>query len=503
VRLVVTVLVLSLVGCSGVPSLDAGVDPPDAAIPEVDAGPQPLDAGTDAGTPEDAGNADAGTEDAGVDAGPGDPCATNNGGCHSLTQCSSTGTQVTCSACPSGYTGDGTTGCVDVDECATIPDAGCSASQFCANTPGTFRCAERPVGTVLFDPQDTAAVGDLNTTSQLKPCPRDQVGIGYSFGANNFNKITSADPICSPLTLTGSPDAGFIITTTLPGAVVLDDRVCPANEVVTSVAVASGMDLQSLTVNCAPLSVQLGASGLVITTGSSHALTRYPVASSPAPNGGVACPANTVGAGATVYGGQYLFAFGMRCVRPAMRYDVPSISFGATTDTPIIGITTATNTTYRDVCPAGQVVTGVELESQWRSFAVECGTPVFDLPPRVAVSPADALGFQGQLAPRFASRCPWNAALTHVEFFTQGTYILGGLGLACATFTASTTPGWGLTVDASMVAVPAPPYPGMPKATTCAAGQVAVGVRYTFSTQSNGYRTLSHVGLVCAAPQVP
>ncbi|HEY0883584.1 MAG TPA: hypothetical protein VGD87_18755 [Archangium sp.] len=51
--------------------------------------------------------------------------------------------------------------------------------------------------------------------------------------------------------------------------------------------------------------------------------------------------------------------------------------------------------------------------------------------------------------------------------------------------------------------MPVSPYPGTPKSTTCPAGEVAVGVRSTFYLQSNGDRTLSHIGLVCAAPRVP
>ena len=51
-------------------------------------------------------------------------CAVNNGGCDPLTTCAATGgNSVTCGSCPSGggYTGDGNTGCVDVDGCAVSP----------------------------------------------------------------------------------------------------------------------------------------------------------------------------------------------------------------------------------------------------------------------------------------------------------------------------------------------------------------------------------------------
>jgi hypothetical protein len=38
-------------------------------------------------------------------------CATDNGGCDSLTQCSVQGTQTVCTGCPTGYEGDGKSGC--------------------------------------------------------------------------------------------------------------------------------------------------------------------------------------------------------------------------------------------------------------------------------------------------------------------------------------------------------------------------------------------------------
>ena len=239
-----------------------------------------------------------------------------------------------------------------------------------------------------------------------------------------------------------------------------------------------------------------------IVIGTEHELVRYPSASSPASTNDVACPANTVGSGGTVYGAGYLFDFGLRCVKPSLRFDVPSISFGATTDTATIGVNSGTAST-RDLCPAGQVVTGLEVADSFRSFAVECSTPVFDLPLRVALSPADTLAHRGLIAPQTAYTCFVGGALTRVEFFTQSTVILGRMGLSCAGFTASTMPTWDLNVGATNVAVSVSPYPGTPKSTTCPAGQVAVGVLSSFMTQSNNYRTLSHLALVCAVPRVP
>ena len=72
------------------------------------------------------------------------PCAIDNGGCDPLVQCSVVSDAVTCGACPSGYTGNGDTGCVDIDECAT-DNGGCGDATYnsCANNPGAApTCAD-------------------------------------------------------------------------------------------------------------------------------------------------------------------------------------------------------------------------------------------------------------------------------------------------------------------------------------------------------------------------
>ena len=73
-------------------------------------------------------------------------CASNN--CDPLTTCSDvaatsdvSGSDYTCSACPSGYAGDGVTGCSDIDDCVGNP---CGSAGKCTNYiagSGKWQCA--------------------------------------------------------------------------------------------------------------------------------------------------------------------------------------------------------------------------------------------------------------------------------------------------------------------------------------------------------------------------
>jgi len=72
------------------------------------------------------------------------PCVQNP--CDSLTICTphADGTRE-CGACPLNYTGDGYTGCVDVDECATN-HGDCDPLVTCLNYPGSSGCGSCPPG---------------------------------------------------------------------------------------------------------------------------------------------------------------------------------------------------------------------------------------------------------------------------------------------------------------------------------------------------------------------
>lgn len=67
-----------------------------------------------------------------------DECLTNHGGCDALVTCTNTIGSRTCGACPGGYTGNGVSGCVDIDECGGSP---CHRYATCANQPGSYACS--------------------------------------------------------------------------------------------------------------------------------------------------------------------------------------------------------------------------------------------------------------------------------------------------------------------------------------------------------------------------
>jgi hypothetical protein len=99
-----------------------------------------------------------------------DECATGNGGCDALTACTNTPGARTCGACPAGYTGDGETGCTDIDECLT-GNGGCDALTACTNTPGSRTCSNCPYGYVGAGDGEClpAVVGFDTSTGTLSP----------------------------------------------------------------------------------------------------------------------------------------------------------------------------------------------------------------------------------------------------------------------------------------------------------------------------------------------
>jgi hypothetical protein len=66
-----------------------------------------------------------------------DECATNHGGCDPVASCTNTPGTRTCGGCPTGYTGTGTTVCVNVDDCE--PNR-CHNGAACTDGVNTYSC---------------------------------------------------------------------------------------------------------------------------------------------------------------------------------------------------------------------------------------------------------------------------------------------------------------------------------------------------------------------------
>ena len=86
-----------------------------------------------------------------------DECTSGTSVCDPLTQCKVHALSIClvglrvqniaggymCTACPVGYEGSGRTGCVDVDECSRQMFH-CDSNAVCVNTMGSYRCACKP-----------------------------------------------------------------------------------------------------------------------------------------------------------------------------------------------------------------------------------------------------------------------------------------------------------------------------------------------------------------------
>eukprot|EP00026_Physarum_polycephalum_P003040 Phypoly_transcript_03049.p1 GENE.Phypoly_transcript_03049~~Phypoly_transcript_03049.p1 ORF type:complete len:777 (+),score=52.33 Phypoly_transcript_03049:88-2331(+) len=157
-----------------------------------------------------------------------DECSINNGGCDILTNCTNNlgGVAPTCGPCPQPYyTGNGTIGCKDVDECNTINKGGCDPLTTCTNNIGgpptcgscpPFFVGSGETGCVDFDEcsvnnggcdKNSVCTNNVGKAPTCGPCVKGFIGNNFCSSAVQSSR--------------GSHSAGLIAGVTIGGFVVL------------------------------------------------------------------------------------------------------------------------------------------------------------------------------------------------------------------------------------------------------------------------------------------
>lgn len=140
---------------------------------------------------------------------PGDPCATNNGGCSADAVCAGSTGAAVCT-CKPGYSGDGKT-CADIDECATN-NGGCGANATCANTKGGRTCT-----------CNTGYGGDAGACTDIDECAAANGGCDLNATCTNTSGsrtcacnagYAGSGTACALTTLTIATDTNLSVTNT-------------------------------------------------------------------------------------------------------------------------------------------------------------------------------------------------------------------------------------------------------------------------------------------------
>jgi hypothetical protein len=141
-------------------------------------------------------------------------CDVDNGGCDPLTVCTNLPGSRTCGVCPAGYEGAGETGCIDINEC-DVDNGGCDPLTVCANLPGGRTCGACPrgyegTGEAGCIDIDECAVNnggcdlltvctDLLGGHTCGPCPAGYDGTGAT-GCTDVNECATNNGGCDVLT---------------------------------------------------------------------------------------------------------------------------------------------------------------------------------------------------------------------------------------------------------------------------------------------------------------
>lgn len=154
-------------------------------------------------------------------------CATDNGGCDALTDCTNTAGGRTCSACPAGYTGDGATGCVETNECNTN-NGGCDALTTCTNTPGGRTCGACPSGYTGDGASGCVDINECSTNNggcdshapctntpgarTCGACAEFYLGTGDTLCTHVWTEVTGTDGADNPQAVTTDATGNVYVT---------------------------------------------------------------------------------------------------------------------------------------------------------------------------------------------------------------------------------------------------------------------------------------------------
>jgi hypothetical protein len=159
-------------------------------------------------------------------------------------------------------------------------------------------------------------------------CPTNQVLIGFNGttdlpSAGAFPYADTVEGVCGTISISGS--SSYVITTTRTGTLVrqgdprdvVQNRLCPAGQIIVGFDWRTGMYVDQLTFRCAPLTIDNDGASFKLSIGAATAL--LPIGGS----GGTAvgqtnCPDGQVATGNLGRQGQLIDAFGLLCATPSL-----------------------------------------------------------------------------------------------------------------------------------------------------------------------------------------
>jgi hypothetical protein len=186
--------------------------------------------------------------------------------------------------------------------------------------------------------------GSVHRSSPLAPsdggnpyndiCQPDGVIVGAD-GSNDPSSFTTAprslQTFCGTISVAAATGSSYVVTTSLKTILPLhgdhpgpnnEDARCPDNTVVVGVETRSGMWVDQLKLQCAPLTVSGGPDMYTLSVGS----ISYPLMAiggpggSPAPS--ITCPSGEIVVAFYVNAGDFLDSFSIGCAKPSLEFEL-------------------------------------------------------------------------------------------------------------------------------------------------------------------------------------